>query len=102
LRHVIQIHRATVAPDAYGTPVETWGPLATLRADLVSRGTAETVAGAAGAIDLVELVFHTRIFSGVTLADRVQFQGVVYNLTKISGGDFREGRGLELHCGGRP
>lgn len=98
LRHVIRLERATVAPDAYGTPVETWATLATLRAEKVSEGRAERIEGAAGAIEMVALVFRVRAFGGVLLSDRVIFLGEAYNLTQIRSGDFMEGRGLELHC----
>lgn len=102
LRHVIYLERATFAPDAYGTPVETWAALATLRAQLVSEGKAERIEGAAGAVDRVALVFRTRVFGGVTLADRVKFRGKIYDLKEISGGDFPDGRGFDLHCEGAP
>lgn len=100
LRHVIYLQRATAVPDDYGTPVETWAPLATLRAQLVSEAAAEKIDGAAGAVDRVAIVFRTRIFSAVTLADRVQFRGKPYDIKHISGGDFPEGNGFDLHCEG--
>lgn len=102
LRHVLTIERATVAPDDYGTPIETWAALATLRAEKVSETAAESIDATAGAREMVRLVFRTRAFGGVTLADRLNFRGKVYDLKEICGGDFREGRGLELHCEGRP
>ena len=102
LRHVIQLERATSTPDEYGTPVDVWAVLATLRAELVSEGKAERIEGAAGAVDRVALVLRTRVFAGVTLADRVKLRGKVYDLKHISGGDWAKGQGLELHCEGAP
>lgn len=102
LRHVIRLERATMTPDAYGTPVASWATLATLRAEKVREGLAERIDGAAGAVDAVQLVFRTRAFAGVTLADRVVFLGVAYNIVQIGGGDWQDGRGLELTCEGKP
>lgn len=100
LRHVIQLQRVTSAPDDYGTPVDTWALLATLRAELVSQDKAEQIEGAAGAVDRVALVLRTRVFAGVTLADRVMFRGKIYDLKQIDGGDWAKGAGLALHCEG--
>lgn len=91
-----------MTPDAYGTPVEVWTTLATLRAEKVSEGVAERIDGAAGAVDTVRLVFRTRAFGGVTLADRIVFLERAYNLIQIGGNDWQDGRGLELTCEGKP
>jgi len=98
LRHVIRLERATFAPDAYGTPVETWSTLAILRAQKLSEAKAERIEGAAGAVDTVRLVFNTRAFGAVTLADRLVYLGKPYDLIEISGANFAEGRGLQLTC----
>jgi head-tail adaptor len=99
LRHVIRLERATFAPDAYGTPVETWSTLAILRAQKLSEAKAERIEGAAGAVDTVRIEFKTRAFAGVNLADRLVYLGKAYDLIEISEGDFTEGRGLHLTCG---
>jgi head-tail adaptor len=100
LRHVIRLERATTAPDAYGTPVEAWATLATLRAEKVSEGLAEKVEGSAGAVDAVAIVWRVRALYDLKLSDRIMWGGKPYNLTMI---DFSDaGRGLELHCEGKP
>lgn len=100
LRHVIRLERATIAPDDYGTPVETWATLATLRAEKISEGKAEKIEGAAGARDVAALVWRVRALDGVTLADRVYWGSTAWNVTALDACD--GGRGLEIHCEARP
>lgn len=96
LRHVIRLERATVTPDAYGSPVEVWATLATLRAEKVREGMAEKAEATAGARELVAMVWRVRALPGLTLADRVLWNGAAFNLTAID--EANSGRGLELHC----
>lgn len=100
MRHTITLQRATLAPNAYGTEVETWANLATLRAELVEAAAADDPAGAAGTQGKVVRTFRTRVFGGVTVADRVIWQGRTLAITAVTGGDFGDARALELQCEG--
>ena len=95
LRHLIEIERASNAPNDYGTPVTTWTVIASLRAEVVSRSTEEFIRDA-GASDVTAIVFRTRFLGGITNADRVAFNGQSFNIREATpiGND----RGLELRC----
>ena len=84
LIHVLTVQRATTAPDAAGTPVETWVTLATLRAELVSDASDEATRPAGGAQDRARRVFRVRYVAGITLADRVMFRGQAWNIKGIA------------------
>lgn len=99
-RHLITLQRATVAPNDYGTEVPVWAKLAELRAELVSDEAAEVAAEAAGTQGRRAVTFRTRIFAGVTVGDRVIWRGKPFDIIGLSGGDFAEGRALELKCEG--
>lgn len=100
LRHVVTIQRMQSNLDEFGGAVETWADLATLRAGLGPM-TALEAQDAGGAQDVVRVVFKTRFFGGVTLADRVIWRGLPYAIKGLSGGDFAAGDGLEITCEGR-
>jgi head-tail adaptor len=96
LRQVINLERVTSAPDAYGTPVEAWAPLALLRAEVVQGSVAQAAGGAMGAVETVATLFRVRAGVDVVLADRVQWRGVAYNILAIQ--PIERERGLELRC----
>lgn len=100
MRQTITLQRVALALNAYGTEVETWSNLATLRAELVEIGAADAASATPGTKGLKPVTFRTRLFGGVTVADRVIWKGAVYAIKAVSGGDFAEGRGLELQCEG--
>ncbi len=91
----LQIQRVTVAPNAAGTPVETWADLVSLRAEIVERQLEEHVADD-GATDATEITFRTRYVDGLRLADRITFAGATYNIRGITETGRR--RGLEIRC----
>jgi head-tail adaptor len=101
LRHVIQLERATVALDSYGAPQEAWQVIATLRAQKVSEAIVEQTGSTSGAVGVLRVVFKTRAFGGVTLADRVTFAGFVFDIKELGAVDFSEARGLLLTCEAR-
>jgi SPP1 family predicted phage head-tail adaptor len=79
LDRVITIERVAQTLDAYGVPQETWSPVATLRAEIVDQSDDETI-GEGGAVSKTVLTFRTRFLDGVTLADRVVYQGEILDL----------------------
>lgn len=95
LDRVIRLQRSTATLNDAGTPAETWADVATLRAELVQLGAVERVR-AYGAAEELGVVFRTRFVAGVTNADRVVFDGRVYNLREVT--VIGRNRGLELRA----
>lgn len=93
LDHVITIQRFTNTVDDYGTPVETWADLVTLRAQIIQAGTEEYIRSS-GAADVSVVVFRTHHFDGVTTADRVLYQGSIHNIKETK--PLGRQQGLEL------
>lgn len=83
LRHVITLQRATVAPNAAGTPVETWAATGAYRAELVSDATTEGQRGAGGATETGAILFRVRYVAGILLSDRVLWRGLPLNIRLI-------------------
>lgn len=100
MRHKITLQRVGRAPNDQGTEVETWLDLATLRAELVELVPVEDAKATAGTRGRVRVTFRTWLFGGVTVGDRIQWRGQPYDIRAIPGGDFAEGRTLELVCEG--
>jgi SPP1 family predicted phage head-tail adaptor len=95
LDRVITIQRFTSTVDDYGTPVETWTDVATVRAQLLQASTEEYIR-AAGATDQAVVIFRTRWLDGVMNADRVSFDGSTYNIKETK--EIGRRVGLELRC----
>ncbi len=93
LDRVITVQRATVTVNDAGTPQETWATLATLRAELLESVMDETVHGAGENTERA-ISFRTRFFPGVTVADRISFEGQPFNLKHVK--EIGRRRGLEL------
>jgi SPP1 family predicted phage head-tail adaptor len=91
----IIIERVTPTPDSYGVPMATWATLATLRAELIE-GTTDEFIRESGASTEATLTFRTRFLAGVTLADRITFEGAVYNIKQLK--EVGRRRGLEIHA----
>jgi SPP1 family predicted phage head-tail adaptor len=94
LDRLITIERFTNTIDDFGTPVETWSPVATLRAQIVSASTEEFIRNGAEAETVI--VFRTRYLAGVTPADRIVYGGAAHNIKELT--EIGRRRGLELRC----
>jgi len=95
LDKTITIQRFTSTVDEYGTPVETWADLATVRAQIIQATTEEFIKGW-GASTEAATVFRIRHMDGITPADRVTYQGRAYDLKEIK--EFGRREGLDLRC----
>ncbi|MBZ9999634.1 MULTISPECIES: phage head closure protein [unclassified Mesorhizobium] len=87
------IERATTTIDEYGNTIEAWAPLATMRAQLVTAST-EEFQRAYGASGETAIVFRTRWLAGVTVSDRVIYEGAHHNIIETK--EIGRRRGLEL------
>lgn len=94
LDRTITIQRFTSEPNEYGTPVETWTTVATLRAQLIQASTEEFIRG--GAVDETIIIFRTRWLAGVTTADRIEYEGVALNIKETK--EIGRRKGLELRA----
>ncbi|MET4217850.1 SPP1 family predicted phage head-tail adaptor [Bradyrhizobium sp. LB14.3] len=95
LDRVIEIQRRTTGLDLYGTPVETWTLVASMRAKLLKNAT-DTQEGQRGAITNAVLTFRTRYLDGVTLENRVTYQGQQFQIIAVS--EIGRRVGLDLTC----
>lgn len=98
LDKLITIQRFTSTVNDYGTPVETWTDVATLRAQIVQASTEEFIRGF-GASDETAIIFRTRWLDGVTNADRVGYAAGAYlNIKEVK--EIGRRNGLEIRCVG--
>lgn len=82
--------------DGYGGQVPTGeSVLATLRAQIIQASTEEFMRSW-GASSEAAIVFRTRHFDDVHVADKVRHDGVDYNLKEVK--NIGRRRGLELRC----
>ncbi|WP_234680797.1 phage head closure protein [Bradyrhizobium monzae] len=95
LDRVIEIQRRTTGLDLYGTPVETWTLVATMRAQLLKNAT-DNQEGQRGETTNALLTFRTRFLDGVTLENRVTYQGQQFEIIGVS--EIGRRVGLDLNC----
>ncbi|NDV52163.1 phage head closure protein [Salipiger sp. PrR003] len=93
--HVISIERATATISPAGTPVTTWAPVATLRAELVEQQAEEFLRNA-GDTTVATIVFRTRFLPSLTDEDRVSFDGNAFDIDRIV--PIGRRKGLEIRC----
>lgn len=93
LKRVITIQQATTELNDVGTPEHAWTDLAVIRAEVERVSTEELIRGF-GASDETVVIFRTRHLAGITNADRVTFEGRVFNLKEVV--DLGRRGGLEL------
>ncbi len=94
LDRTIIIQRFTSEPNEYGTPIETWTIVATLRAQIIQANTEEFIRG--GAEDETVIIFRTRWLAGITTADRIDYEGEAFNLKETK--EIGRRKGLELRA----
>jgi SPP1 family predicted phage head-tail adaptor len=95
LDRVILIERPTTGIDVYGTPIKTWAAVATVRAQLLQYDVdnRETARG-----DVTErtVTFRIRWLDGLTLDNRVSFEGAAFTIKKIK--EIGRRVGLDVIC----
>lgn len=94
LDRLITIQRFTNTVDDFGTPVEAWADVATLRAQIVTASTDEFISHGAEAETVI--VFRARYVAGITAADRIVYGGAAHNIKELT--EIGRRRGLELRC----
>ncbi|MCA0257139.1 MAG: phage head closure protein [Proteobacteria bacterium] len=95
LDRVITIQQYTETVNDLGTPSFAWASLTVMRAQIIQTNTEEFIR-AFGASDETVIIFRTRFHDGVALADRVVFDGDIFNIKDIK--EVGRRRGLEIRC----
>lgn len=95
LDRVVTLQRLAVSVSAAGTVTYAWADFASVRAELVSVGHAET-ATAFGEQDTAALALVIRFRADITSADRLIYAGEAFNIVVIN--EIGRRRGLELTC----
>ncbi|WP_316195935.1 MULTISPECIES: head-tail adaptor protein [unclassified Bradyrhizobium] len=95
LDRIIELQRRSTGIDAWGTPIDVWTTFATMRAQLLQNATDDRE-GPRGKTTNAVLTFRTRWVDGVTLENRVVYQGSQLTISQTK----EVGRrvGLELTC----
>ncbi|OAF13926.1 phage head closure protein [Bradyrhizobium neotropicale] len=94
LDRVIQIQAiAMTAPDLYGAAAPTWTTIATMRAQLLQHATDDKEGARGHTTDIVR-TFRIRWLDGVSLENRVTYDGRQYQIVSIK--ELGRRRGLDL------
>lgn len=96
LTEEIRIERSSgtvIDPD--GTPTQGWTKLAVLRAEKVEQETTEYIRNF-GASDEEVVIFRTRVFDGISNADRLIWRGNTFNIKSVA--TIGRRTGVELRC----
>ncbi|MGL9618304.1 phage head closure protein [Bradyrhizobium sp. U531] len=95
LDRIIEIQRRTTGLDLYGTPVETWTAFATMRAQLLKNATDDREDARGRTTDAV-LIFRTYYLAGLSLNDRLLYEGQQFEITGIT--EIGRRVGMDVTC----
>lgn len=95
LDRVIEIQRPTTGLDLYGTPVTNWTTFATMRAQKLENAITNHE-GARGNTTNTTITFRMRWLGGVTLENRVAYEGCQYKIEQFK--EIGRRAGLEILC----
>lgn len=95
LDRIITIERPTSTVDDFGAVTEIWETITGVRAQLIEASTEEFMRGFGASSESVT-VFRVRYMGGVTLADRVIYDGRAFDLKEVK--ELGRRAGLELRC----
>ncbi len=93
LDKVIVIERSTTTFDANRVPTVTWATLVTLRAEVI-QGSTEEFIRTYGASSETAIVFRTYFYDGITLADRLDYNGRKHDIKETK--ELGRRQGLEI------
>ena len=95
LDRLIVVERKSDTVDDFGTPIEGWSPVTTLRAQRLENGSREFVRSY-GVAEEGSAVFRIRYVAGITTTDRVLFDGEPFDLVEIVELGRRQGLDLRV------
>lgn len=90
----VTLQRKTVIVDDYGGEIETWNDLATVFAQVQQQGGREFFEAAQVQAEK-RVVFSIRYYPGLTVLDRVFYDGTAHNIVEVR--EIRRRDGVELH-----
>lgn len=96
---VITIQQSTVTEDDFGATQEAWTDVVTTHAQMINSSAKEFIKDF-GAASVATCIFRIRYISGLTLANRVAYDGGIYLMKEIA--EIGRRRGLELRCVQQP
>jgi SPP1 family predicted phage head-tail adaptor len=82
LDRVIQIERRSTALDLYGVPIKVWTAFATMRAQVLQFATDDHESERGNTTDS-KITFRMRWMDGLTLDNRVSYQGQAFVIRQI-------------------
>lgn len=94
LDRTIKVQSFTSTVNDYGTPIETWTDVATVRAQIIQSSTEEFLTN--GASDETTIIFRTRYFSPIGGTSRIIFESEEYNVREVK--EIGRRKGLDLRC----
>ena len=95
LDRTVTIDRFTETVNEYGQTIQDWVTVATVRAQLIQSNTEEFMRGWGESAEAA-IVFRIRHMDGLTLADRVTYDGKAYDLKEVK--ELGRRKGLDLRC----
>jgi head-tail adaptor len=95
LDRVIEIQRPTTGMDIYGTPMRTWALFATMRAQKLENATDNRESDRGDTTDTI-ITFRMHWIDGVTLDNRVSFEGQAFKITRLK--EIGRRVGLDVVC----
>jgi SPP1 family predicted phage head-tail adaptor len=95
LDRLIEIQRRTTGLDLYGSVIDTWTTVATMRAQLLKNATDDREGARGHATDAV-LTFRMYYFASLSLNDRLLYEGQQYEITGIT--EIGRRVGMDLTC----
>jgi SPP1 family predicted phage head-tail adaptor len=95
LDRVIELQRPTTTLDLYGTPVQGWAKVKTMRAAMLQYLT-DNREGQRGSTTDATVTFRMRWLDGVTLENRVLYDGQAFKITGIK--EIGRRVGLDIMC----
>jgi head-tail adaptor len=95
LDRVIQIERESTALDLYGVPIKVWTAFAAMRAQKLENATDNRESDRGDTTDKV-ITFRMHWIDGVTLDNRVSFEGQAFKITRLK--EIGRRVGLDVVC----
>jgi SPP1 family predicted phage head-tail adaptor len=95
LDRVVQIQRPTTGLDLYGAVIQTWAPVATMRAQKMENAVSDREGARGDTTDNV-ITFRMRWINGVTLENRLTYEGQQFKIMAIK--ELGRRVGLDITC----
>jgi SPP1 family predicted phage head-tail adaptor len=95
LDRLVEIQRRSTGVDLYGTPIDVWTTFATMRAQKLENATDDREGQRGSTTDTV-IAFRMRWLDGVTLENRISYEGQSFDIRQIK--EIGRRVGLDITC----